>query len=80
MLGYSYFKGNYKSIAKNLSEQEARGVDSKAIQYISSTVNLDCDGNTTMHFFLEELNNFRFFGISSWLCFSLICSIYERLI
>ena len=44
LLGYTYFKENYKLIAIDLSKQ----------QEINFTANLDRDGNTTMFFIIEE--------------------------
>ena len=41
LLDYSYFKENYKIIAKDLSKQQALLADPRAIQQINFTVNLD---------------------------------------
>ena len=41
LLDYSYFKENYKIIAKDLSKQQALVADPRAIQQINFTVNLD---------------------------------------
>ena len=54
MLDYPYFKDNYKTIAIDLSKQQALDSDPKAIQQINFTANLDRAGNTTMFFLLEE--------------------------
>ena len=54
MLDYSYFKENYKTIAVDLSKQQAFAVDPRAIQQINLTANLDRAGNTTMSFIIEE--------------------------
>ena len=44
----------YKMIAIDLSNQQALDPDSKAIQQINFTGNLDRAGNTTMLFIIEE--------------------------
>ena len=54
LFGYSYFKDNYKMIAIDLSKQQALDADSKAIQQINFTENLDRPGDTRMFFVLEE--------------------------
>ena len=54
LLDYPYFKDNYKTIAIDLSKQQALDSDPKAIQQINFTANLDRAGNTTMFFLLEE--------------------------
>ena len=54
LLGYPYFKDNYNMIAIDLSKQKALDADSRAIQQISFTGNLDRTRNTTMFFILEE--------------------------
>ena len=54
LLDYSYFKDHYKMIVLDLSKQEALDADSRAIQQISFTANLDRAGNTTMFFIIEE--------------------------
>ena len=41
-------------IAIDLSRQQALDADSKAIQQINFTANLDRAGNTTMFFIIEE--------------------------
>ena len=41
-------------IAIDLSKQQALDADSKAIQQINFTANLDRDGNTTIFFIIEE--------------------------
>ena len=41
-------------IAIDLSKQQALDADSRAIQQINFTVNLDRAGNTRIHFILEE--------------------------
>ena len=47
-LDYFYFKENYKTIAIDLSKQQALDADPKAIQQINFTVNFDRAGNTTI--------------------------------
>ena len=54
LLDYSYFKENYKMIAIDLSKQQTLDADSRAIQQINFTANLDRDGNTTMFFIIEQ--------------------------
>ena len=54
LLDYVYFKSYYKMIAIDLSKLQALDTDSKAIQQINFTGNLDRAGNTTMFFFTEE--------------------------
>ena len=54
MLDYVYFKDNYKETAKNLSKQDVLDADSRAIQQINFTANLDRDGNTRIFSILEE--------------------------
>ena len=53
-MDYPYFKENYKMIAINLGKQQGLDADPRAIQQINFIGNLDCDGNTTMFFILEE--------------------------
>ena len=54
LLEYSYFKENYKKIAIDLSKQQALDADPRATPQIIFTENLDCAGNTTMFFIIEE--------------------------
>ena len=54
LLDYTYFRDNYKMIAVDLSRQEALDADSRAIQQINFTANLDREGNTRVYFILEE--------------------------
>ena len=54
LLDYPYFKGNYKMIAVDLSEQQALNADPRANQQINFTANLDRAGNTRIYFILEE--------------------------
>ena len=54
LLDYSYFKKSYKMIAMDLSKQQARDADPKAIQQINFTANLDRTKNTRFYFILEE--------------------------
>ena len=54
LLDYPYFKENYKMIAKDLSRQNELDADSRAIQQINFTANLDRAGNTTIFFIIEE--------------------------
>ena len=54
LLDYTYFKKYYKMIAIDVSKQQALDVDTKAIQQINFTANLDKAGKTRIHFTLEE--------------------------
>ena len=54
MLDYPYLKKNYKMIVIDLSKQQAIDADSRAIQQINFSRNLDQAGNTTMFFILKE--------------------------
>ena len=54
LLNNNYFNNYYKMIAIDLSKQQALDADSKAIQQINFTANLDRDGNTTIFFITEE--------------------------
>ena len=54
MLGYPYFKENYKMIAIDLCKQQVLDADPRAIQQIRFTVNLNREDNTTMFFIIEE--------------------------
>ena len=54
LLDYPYFKKHYKMIATDLSKQQALDADTRAIQQIDFTANLDRAGNTTMFFIIEK--------------------------
>ena len=54
MLDYPYFKENYKLIAIDLRKQQALDADSRAIQQINFTANLDRAGKETMFFIIAE--------------------------
>ena len=54
LLGYPYFKENYKMIAIDLSKQQTLDFDPRAIQQINFTANLDRLGNTSIFFITEE--------------------------
>ena len=54
LLDYTYFKNYYKTIAIDLSKQQALDANPKAIQLINFTANLDIVGNTRFYFILEE--------------------------
>ena len=54
LLDYIYFKNYYKTIAVDLSKQQALDADPKAIQQINFTANLDNAENTRIYFILEE--------------------------
>ena len=54
LLDYFYFREHYKLIAIDLSKQPALDADTKAIQQLNFSENLDRVGNTTMFFIIEE--------------------------
>ena len=54
LLDYPYFKDSCKMIAIDLSKQQALDTDSRAIQQIYFTANLDRAGNTRIYFILGE--------------------------
>ena len=54
LLGYPYFKENYKMIAIDLSKQQALDADPRAIQQINFTGNLDQAAGACGFFILEE--------------------------
>ena len=54
LLGYSYFKENYKSTAIDLSKQQELDADPREIQQINFTANLDRNNGATMFFIIEE--------------------------
>ena len=54
MLDYTYVKKYYKTIAIDLSKQQALDADPKAIQQINFTASLDRAGNTRFYFIFEE--------------------------
>ena len=60
MLDYAYFKDHYKIIALDLSKQQALDADSRAIQQINFTANLDKDEGATMFFIVEEAKEIIF--------------------
>ena len=51
---YFYFKENYKLIAIDLIKQHALDEDSRAIQQINFTANLDKGNGATMFFVIEQ--------------------------
>ena len=55
LLGYPYFKENYKMIAIDLSKQQTLDFDPRAIQQINFIANLDRLGNTSIFFITEEV-------------------------
>ena len=54
LLHYPYFKDSYKTIAADLSKQQALDADPRAIQQFNFTENLDRAGNTRIYFIVEE--------------------------
>ena len=53
MLEYVYFRDNYKIIVTDSSKQQALDVDSRSIQQISFTANVDRANDTRIFFILE---------------------------
>ena len=60
LLDYTYFKKYYKMIAVDLSKQQALDANSKAIQQINFTSNLQRAGNTRIDCILEEAKEIVF--------------------
>ena len=58
---YFYFREHYTLITIDLSKQPALDADTKAIQQIIFSENLDRVGNTTMFFIIEEAKRTIFF-------------------
>ena len=54
LLDYPYFKKYYKLVAIDLSKQQKLDADSKAIQQINFTGNLDRAEGSTTFFIIEE--------------------------
>ena len=54
LLDYPCYKGHYKIIVIDLSKQQECGTNSKAIQQINFTGNLDQDGITIIYFIIAE--------------------------
>ena len=54
LLNYPYFKENYKMIAIDLSKQQGLDADSRKIQQINFTANLDRDKNATIFFTIKQ--------------------------
>ena len=55
LLGYSYFKQNYKMTATDLSKHQRLDADYRAIQLLNLTTNLDRNDNRRTFFILEEV-------------------------
>ena len=54
LLDYNYFNNYYKMIAVDLSKQQALDADSKVMQQINFTGNLERDNGAIMFFIIEE--------------------------
>ena len=54
LLDYIYFKNYYKTIAVDLSIQQALNADSKAIKQINLTAYLDRPGNARIYFVIKR--------------------------
>ena len=52
LLDYPYFNNYHKMIAIDLTKQQALDADTKAMQKINFTANIDREGNTTMSFII----------------------------
>ena len=59
LLDYSYFRNHYRMIARDLSKQQALDSNSKAIQQINFTGNLE--NNAVIFFIIEEVTKTIFF-------------------
>ena len=59
LLDYSYFRNHYEMIARDLSKQQALDSNSKAIQQINFTGNLE--NNAVIFFIIEEVTETIFF-------------------
>lgn len=55
LLDYSYFQENYKLIVIDLSKQQTLNANSKIIQEINFTGNLETAGNITMIFIIKAV-------------------------
>ena len=54
LLDYPYFKNHYKLIAIDFSKKQALDADTKAMQQINFTGNLNWRKDATMFFIIEE--------------------------
>ena len=54
-LAYDYFNSYYEMIALDLSKQQEHDTDTKSIQQINFTANLDGDINKTLFFIIDEV-------------------------
>ena len=54
LLDYPYFRDNYKIVAIDIFKQKMLHSDSRVIQQINFTANLDRAGNPTIYFIHEE--------------------------
>ena len=59
LLDYPYFKDSYKTVAVDLSKQQALDADPRTNQQINFTANLDRAGNTRIYFILEEAKEIK---------------------
>ena len=69
LLDYNYFKNYWKIISK----QQALNTDSKAIQQINLTENLDNPNNATIFFITEETKYFGYFTRNCERIVNLMC-------
>ena len=60
LLDYHYFKKHYQIIAIDLNKQQALDADTKPIQQINFTANLDSARDTRVLFILEEAKETNF--------------------
>ena len=78
LLDYIYFKNYYKMIVVYLSKQQVLDADTKAIQQINFTVNLDRAGNARIYFILEEAKETVLdFSQGTVQCNSIQCNFIE---
>ena len=73
LLHYDYFNKNYKMIAVDLSKQQALDADSKAIQQVKFTGNLDWHEGTKIFFTIEKVKE----TILDFPCESIVNVLYN---
>ena len=76
MLHYPYFKEKYKMIAIDLSKQQALDSDSRSIQQINFTENLNRAVNTIIFFIIEEAKR-NCFGLFTRSCKGIVKYVIE---
>ena len=73
LLDYNYFNKNYKMIGIDLSKQQALDADSKAIQQVKFTGNLDWHEGTKIFFTIEKVKE----TILDFPCESIVNVLYN---